>query len=99
MKRTPLRQRSKKREALMVKRRALIKQLFEEREGLCEALVEGVCTRYASDLHEKLRRSQGGKIVGGDASDYLIVCRPCHTWIGNNPAQAFSLGLARHSWD
>lgn len=99
MKRSPLRNRSKKRTAEMVERRKLIKRLFDERDGLCEALIEGVCSRYASDLHEILRRSQGGKVVGGDDSSYLIVCRPCHTWIGNNPQQAFQLGLAKHSWD
>jgi hypothetical protein len=27
------------------------------------------------------------------------VCRPCHRRIGNEPALAFELGLARHAWD
>ena len=49
------------------------------------------------DIHELVRRSQGGSIL--DESNLLAVCRTCHRRIGNFPALAFELGLAKHSWD
>lgn len=49
--------------------------------------------RRSSDVHEILRRSQGGSIL--DESNVLAVCRECHTRIGNNPALSFELGLAK----
>jgi hypothetical protein len=51
----------------------------------------------AVDIHELVRRSQGGSIL--DEDNLLAVCRPCHRRIGDNPQLAFDLGLARHSWD
>lgn len=99
MKRTPLRRRSNKYASLMVKRREFVKDLLEERDHQCEAVLPGTCTGWAVDVHEKLRRSQGGKIVGGDPEDYLVVCRACHDWITINPAKAVEMGLAKRSWD
>lgn len=52
----------------------------------------------AVDVHETLRRSQGAAIVpsqGLDEDGWLAVCRACHDWIGANPREAVSLGLAR----
>ena len=49
------------------------------------------------DVHELVRRSQGGSIL--DESNLLCVCRGCHRRIGNYPALAFELGLAKHSWE
>ena len=88
MKRTPLRSRSLKRQREMVKRRQFVIDLLAERNHECEAKVEGVCTGWAVDVHEKLRRSQGGLLYGGDLSNYLIVCRQCHDWIGLHPEEA-----------
>jgi hypothetical protein len=48
------------------------------------------------DVHEKIRRSQGGSIL--DESNLLCVCRPCHRRIGNYPQLAFDLGLAEPGW-
>jgi 5-methylcytosine-specific restriction endonuclease McrA len=49
------------------------------------------------DIHEIVRRSQGGSII--DEPNLMAVCRDCHHRIGNYPALAFELGLAKHSWE
>lgn len=98
MKRTPLRPRSAKRQREMVERRRFVRDLLEQRNHICEAKLNG-CTGWAVDVHEKLRRSQGGLLVGGKPDDYLILCRPCHTWVTENPNKAHSLGLIRRAWE
>ena len=111
LKRSPLKRgtkglakRSKKTEDKYVERRVLVKKILSERP-LCEA-----CRVFAAhdnkttfnhhmsrDVHEVVRRSQGGSIL--DEANVLAVCRPCHVRIGSEPALAFELGLAKHSWD
>lgn len=99
-----MRKRSKKQEELYKKRRPLVKKLLEERIW-CEA-----CPVFAEydkrvayvrnrsmDIHELVRRSQGGSIL--DIDNLIAVCRPCHRRIGNYPKLAFELGLAKHGWE
>lgn len=45
------------------------------------------------DLHEVVRRSQGGDPL--DPGNVLLLCRVAHDWVGRNPAGAVRLGLAR----
>jgi 5-methylcytosine-specific restriction endonuclease McrA len=48
----------------------------------------------ANDAHEIVPRSAGGSIT--DRANIAFLCRPCHRWIGDNPAQAMADGwLAR----
>ena len=102
--RKAIRKRSKKMSDIYVERRKLVEKVLKERP-LCEA-----CRVFAAhdekvsfnhhlsrDLHEIVRRSQGGSIL--DEDNVLAVCRPCHTRIGNYPQLAFDLGLAKHSWE
>jgi hypothetical protein len=99
----PPKKRSKKMEALYEKRRPFVKRILSERP-YCEACVvfakhDGKATfikRRSVDVHELVRRSQGGSIL--DDENVLAVCRPCHTRIGNNPQLAFDLDLAKQSW-
>jgi hypothetical protein len=99
-----MRHRSKKKEEEYRLRRPLVQRLLEERPW-CEA-----CPVFAEhdssityrrnrsvDIHELIRRSQGGSIL--DESNLLAVCRGCHQRIGNHPALAFELGLAKHGWE
>jgi len=53
--------------------------------------------RPSVDVHELVRRSQGGSIL--DEANCIVVCRPCHRRIGNYPQLAFDLGLAKHGWE
>lgn len=99
-----MKHRSKKKEAEYRERRKLVARILKERPG-CEAC--RIFARHdklvafhqnpAVDLHELVRRSQGGSIL--DESNIIPVCRPCHSRIGLNPKLAFDLGLARHGWE
>jgi hypothetical protein len=99
-----VRYRSKKKEREYRERRPLVERLLGERP-FCEAcpvfaeydelVVYG--RRPSQDIHELVRRSQGGSIL--DESNLLAVCRPCHQRIGNYPQLAFDLGLAKHGWE
>ena len=99
-----MRHRSKKKEAEYELRRPLVRRLLEERPW-CEACPvfaahDGKVTyvrQPACDVHEKVRRSQGGSIL--DETNLLCVCRGCHRRIGNYPALAFELGLAESPYN
>lgn len=99
-----MRYRSKKKEKEYRQRRPLVEKLLEERPW-CEACVkfaEHDClTVYkrnrSQDIHEIVRRSQGGSIL--DEDNLMAVCRKCHIRIGNYPQLAFDLGLAKHGWE
>ena len=96
--------RSKKTEEKYKLRRPLVEKLLGERPW-CEACPvfaqhDEVVTyqqRPSVDVHEIVRRSQGGSIL--DESNLMCVCRQCHTRIGNYPQLAFDLGLAKHAYD
>ena len=67
----------------------LRKDYLEEHE-YCEARLPE-CTFIATEIHH-----QKGKI-GNDLNDpayFKAVCRSCHNWIENNPAEAKELGLS-----
>lgn len=99
-----MRRRSKKKEEEYKIRRPLVERLLKERP-YCEACPvfakhdgKAMYRRQMSmDIHEIVRRSQGGSIL--DEENLLAVCRPCHRRIGNYPALAFELGLAKHGWE
>jgi 5-methylcytosine-specific restriction endonuclease McrA len=99
-----VRHRSKKKEAEYRQRRPLVVRLLTERPW-CEACPvfaahDEVATYQRNpghDVHEIVRRSQGGSIL--DEDNLMVVCRPCHRRIGNYPQLAFDLGLAKRSWE
>ena len=99
-----MRYRSKKKEAEYRMRRPLVTRLLAERP-LCEACpvfaehdeLAIYNRRQSVDIHEIVRRSQGGSIL--DENNLLAVCRGCHDRIGRYPQLAFDLGLARHGWE
>lgn len=96
--RKPLRHRSAKMSKMYVERRALVGEILNQRP-LCEARWDDGCTHLSVDVHEILPRSQGGRIIGGDASEYLAVCRYCHDQIETNPLQSHDRGFRRWSWE
>jgi len=99
-----VRHRSKKKQQEYALRRPLVEKLLSEKP-FCEAcpvfaVHDGKITyirNKSSDIHEIVRRSQGGSILHEE--NLLAVCRPCHNRIGNNPQLAFDLGLAKHGWE
>ena len=49
------------------------------------------CLRRATDVHEILPRSAGGSI--SEPGNLLRVCRFCHEWVHEHPAEAREIGL------
>jgi len=94
MKRSPLKRMSPKRQLENVERRKVVARILEERP-ICEARTE-VCTRRAVDCHEILTRARGGSILAPE--NILALCRPCHTYITDNPAFAQENGFTVHAW-
>lgn len=92
----PLAKRSTKATQIAPKRRKHVREYLELHPE-CEARIRGICGFWSRDVHERLRRSQGGDIL--DGGDQLAVCRPCHTWITEHPTDAKALGLARSRWE
>lgn len=99
-----MRRRSKKTEQKYRLRRPLVEKLLSDRP-YCEACPvfaqhDGLVTyvrNMSNDVHEIVRRSQGGSILSED--NLMTVCRKCHQRIGNYPQLAFELGLAKHAWE
>lgn len=90
MKRTRIRQVSKKREARN-REYSKVRETVAARD-LCEAQVPGVCEGRGVHAHHILRRSQGGL----DTVDNLAwLCGPCHGHVHQHPEWAFGVGLLR----
>jgi hypothetical protein len=90
--------RSKKMAKLYVERRTFVAELLAARPE-CQAKWDAKCTRQSVDVHEILPRSQGGKIVDADLSNFLAVCRYCHDMIETHPHQAHERGFRKWSWE
>jgi hypothetical protein len=88
----PMRQRSKKQEALYRVRRPLVAELLAEFP---------VCQRCDSarstDVHEPRMRSRGADIT--DREQCVCLCRPCHNFVHDHPAEATAEGWLIASWD
>lgn len=86
---SPYGARSKARAAAL---RACYDEVDFRSQGHCEARVAGVCVGGGVDHHHVGPRSTWPELVC-DPRNVLVVCRPCHDWIGGNPADAEKLGL------
>lgn len=52
---------------------------------------------FATDLHEIKTRARGGSIL--DESNICVLCRACHVWVTEHPAQAHADGYMQNSWE
>lgn len=95
LRRTAIRAVSAKARARQRARADVLRQLVDARGAWCEALLDG-CDRIACDGHELKRRSQGGSTV--DPDNVLLLCRPCHRYVTEHPAEAVRIGLAKWGW-
>lgn len=91
--RAGLRARSRKAAAAYRVRRPMLKALAD----MHPYCVRPGCNRFADDGHEPLTRARGGSIT--DPDNVVLLCRPCHDELSEEPAWAYDLGLLRHSWD
>lgn len=77
-------------------RRDLVAALLHEFPR-CQARV--LCRgAKAVDVHERLSRARGGDILDPTQAHMVTVCRACHTWVTDHPAEAEALRLALPSW-
>lgn len=87
---SPLRAQSPKRAALAPARREFVAGHLAETPW-CEARLPG-CEGKATEVHEMLRRSQGGSIF--DDTITLSLCHACHRWITEHPDEAERMRLS-----
>lgn len=87
LRRTPFRRRPRSPHASVL---ASYQVVRERSEGLCEGHVAGVCTRFASHVHHRRLRSQGGS---NEPENLLHLCASCHSWCHRHPVLAEHLGL------
>ena len=99
MKRSPINRVSKKRKSLDADRKATREMVLARDLNRCQAFIFG-CTLHATDVHEIKSRARGGNIVaiGEDLSNFLSLCRSCHSYITTHPAFAEKWGFAVPSW-
>jgi len=90
--------RSLKMKKIYIERRKLRTQ-FLEKFPVCEAHWDNNCAIVSVDVHEILPRGVGGKIIDDDWSNFMAVCRYCHTMITDNPEEAHKRGLRKWSWE
>jgi len=92
MKRTALRPRSKRRQRDDRTRTALRVEMLTEFPWCFRCYWE-----RATDLHEMKNRSQGGDYL--NRAEIVTLCRDCHQWITDNPAQAHEAGWTFFSFE
>ena len=103
MKRTPLKRKtrlspvSKKRRGMARARKETRELVLERDMNRCQANIHG-CSYHATDVHEIKSRARGGNIIAidGDLSNFLSLCRSCHSYITTHPEfsqrNGFSVG-------
>lgn len=91
--RTPIRARSKKQEAVYRVRRRLVAELLAERP-VCERCGAARST----DVHEPRMRSRRPDMDITDPRECVCLCRACHTWVHTHPAEATREGWLIPSW-
>lgn len=66
----------------------------------CEVSVSG-CLGRATEIHHILTRSRGGRKDSDllDPANVLTVCRRCHEFVHQHPAESAERGWLRHGWD
>ena len=75
---------------------AVASAVLDRADGMCEALVAGVCVGTADQIHHRQMRSQGG---AHSVENCGAVCHACHTYFHRNPAWAYEAGWLVHGWD
>lgn len=93
-----------KRSSGLRRRSAKTARLYREQRVplVRELLGDGVpCERclsaVATDVHEIKSRARGGPIT--DRENLAALCRPCHSWVTEHPADAHAEGWLKHGWE
>jgi 5-methylcytosine-specific restriction enzyme A len=60
------------------------------------------CLREATDVHHRKVKGVGGtsdQEVAFGLANLILLCRACHSYVHQNPAEAYKTGYLVHSWD
>ena len=60
------------------------------------------CSREATDVHHRKVKGIGGtsdEEVAFGLANLILLCRACHAYVHQNPAEAYETGYLVHSWD
>jgi len=68
------------------------RKIFLSNYPLCQAHLPSICTQISTDVHHVAGR-MGSLYL--DRSNWLSVCRTCHSWIENNLKSAREMGLSK----
>ena len=88
--RKPLAAKSSKQEKLDVLYSTL-RGTYLKTNPMCKAKLPG-CQINATDVHHMVGRT-GARLL--DSTNFLAVCRNCHTWIETHPVEAKLLGFSK----
>ena len=72
-----------------------VKELILARSsGMCEVMIDNLCTYHAVDLQHRRARGSGGskRADTNTAANGLAVCRPCHRHLEGRPFDAEANG-------
>lgn len=67
-----------------------LRKIFLSNHAICHAKIYK-CSLHATEVHHKKGRGK----YHLDTTTWLPVCRNCHNWIENNPAEAIELGFSQ----
>ena len=87
--------------AVSAKRRAELREYTAWRKGYlarnpnCALRWSERCRGRAEEIHHVIKRSQGAPLIPKDEADVAGVCRPCHTKVDEEPAEAKRRGFVR----
>lgn len=68
------------------------RKIFMLEHPMCQANISGLCTSQSTDVHHIKGRS--GELLL-EVSEWMSVCRACHTWIETHPIEATALGFRK----
>lgn len=80
--------------------RARVRQIVLARDRICRGngLTPVDCHGNATEVHE-LKRGANRRECYLDSDKCVGLCRPCHQWVTEHPAEARPLGLALRTGD
>jgi hypothetical protein len=96
MKRSRINPVSKKRSEAIPERQEL-RRIQLSRKPHCEARIDNICQRRATDVHEVINRSQRST-AWLEPELFVSLCRSCHAMVTINPDFANRHGLHLSSW-
>lgn len=68
----------------------VVREVHARSEGVCEAMIPGVCGWRGEHLHHRKLRSQGGEHT---TENTLDICARCHDYVHRHTGWSYEQGL------